>query len=41
LVASGASDGTLIVRSIKDNEIILKDRQIKAGVTQTLFSPTS
>jgi len=26
LVASGASDGTLVVRSLKDNEVVLKDK---------------
>jgi len=26
LIASGSADGTLVVRSIKDDEVVMKDR---------------
>lgn len=41
LVASAGSDGTLVVRSLKDSDIILKDKSVKSQITQCRFSPTS
>lgn len=41
LFASGSSDGHLIVRNLKDGEVIISDRQIKSPLTKCRFSPTS
>jgi WD40 repeat protein len=41
ILASGSSEGELIVRNIKDNEIILRDHQIRSAITKTKFSPVS
>ena len=41
LVASASSDGQLIVRSLKDKQIIIKDKSIKSALMQVRFSPTS
>lgn len=41
LIASGSSDGQLVVRSLKDGDVILSDRQIRSPITKCRFSPTS
>lgn len=32
-IAAGAADGTLVVRSLKEHQVTIKDKQIKAPIT--------
>lgn len=41
LVASGSADGHLVVRSLRDGEVVMTDRQIRSPITKCRFSPTS
>lgn len=41
LLASASQDGTVIVRSLKDKSVVVKDKSIKSQITTAKFSPTS